>query len=448
MSYNEIYKSRFTSIDPEEEYRKRFNSYSAMKTDFIISPMDKKVGYKLKSIKYNLFLNNLPKLTGLVSECHKESTKLSVLLEQLSNKQIDDFLNYLLIEEMQSTNEYEGVKSTRKELGEAIQAIKEKDESHRFYGLSKLYSEIAIGKSKVIKTPKDIRLLYDDLVAPEVELDNQLGEESLFRNDTVQVGSSSGAVHFGEDPEKIEEQLQMMLDFINLPDKQFPNILKIIISHYMFEYIHPFFDGNGRVGRYILSNYLSKELDIASSLLMSRAVKVNRQKYEKAFLTISEKDNFGEGTFFVIALLELLLELQREIRYELQQNNKLRYRAKVAYKKTLSNTPFAFEVFQVYFDHALYYPNEVLSRKDILESIDQDISPYMMRKIEAELLNKELLEKSGEKPVTYRIDSYRKNSLIKNDRLDFYNEDGSFNEKAHKKYLRDLDNLGIKINSI
>ncbi|WP_288396101.1 Fic family protein [uncultured Vagococcus sp.] len=402
MSYNEIYKSKYTTIDVKEEYHKRFNSYSSMKTNFIISPMNKRIGFKIKGTEYNLFLNNLPKLTYLVSECHKESTKLSVLLEHLSKKQIDDYLHYLLIEEMQSTNEYEGVKSTRKELGEAIQAIKEHDESHRFYGLSKLYSEIANGESKLIQTPADIRFIYDDLVSPEVDSDNQLDESSLFRNDSVQVGGTSGAVHFGEDPEKIERQLATMINFINMPDEEFPNILKIIISHYMFEYIHPFFDGNGRVGRFILSNYLAKELDIVSSLLMSRAVKTNRLKYEKAFLTISEEDNFGEGTFFVIALLELLLDIQKEIVFELKQNNQLRYQAKVNYQKELSDIPFAFEVFQKYFDHLLYYPGEVLSRRDIIDSIDEDISPYIMRKIEAVLLEKGLIEQIGEKPVTYR----------------------------------------------
>lgn len=236
-----------------------------------------------------------------------------------------------------------------------------------------------------------------------------------------------------------------MLDFINLPEEEFPSILKIVISHYMFEYIHPFFDGNGRVGRFILSNYLAKELDSVSSLLMSRAVKANRSIYEKAFLTVSEKDNFGEGTFFIIALLELLLGAQRDLRFELQKNNKLRHRAKIAYKKELAEVPFAFDVFQVYFDYALYYPNEVLSRRDILDSINQDISLYMMRRIEAELIEKELIEKSGEKPVTYRINPFIQNGLIKRNTLDFYNEDGSWNTKAYKKNLLDLENNEIVI---
>ncbi|MFI3605862.1 Fic family protein [Vagococcus fluvialis] len=445
MSYSEIYKAKYTSVGTEEEYQKRFDSYSSMKTNFKISPMNKKIGFKIKGTEYNLFLNNIPHLTYLVSECHKESTKLSILLEQLSDKQIDDFLNYLLIEEMQSTNEYEGVKSTRKELDEAIQAVKEKNENHRFYGLSKLYSEIAIGESKLIKMPLDIRLIYDDLVSPEVDPDNQLSQESLFRTDSVQVGGTSGAVHFGEEPENIEEKLTTMLDFINLPDEEFPSILKIIISHYMFEYVHPFFDGNGRVGRFILSNYLAKELDIVSSLLMSRAVKTNRAKYEKAFLTISEKDNFGEGTFFVMALLELLLDSQKEIRFELQQNNKLRYRAKVAYQTALAEVPYAFEVFQKYFDHDLYYPGKVLSRRDIIDSMDEDISPYMMRKIEAILLEKELIKQIGEKPVTYQINPYTKNGLMKQDMLDFHREDGTWNEKAYQKYLRQAENMGIKV---
>lgn len=69
------------------------------------------------------------------------------------------------------------------------------------------FYESSYGYFRPIDTTTPIRLIYDDLVSPEVDSDNQLDESSLFRTDSVQVGGTSGAIHFGEDPEKIEKQL-------------------------------------------------------------------------------------------------------------------------------------------------------------------------------------------------------------------------------------------------
>lgn len=51
----------------------------------------------------------------------------------------------------------------------------------------------------------------------------------------------------------------MLISFIK--HYEAPAIYKILASHYMFEYIHPFYDGNGRVGRYILAKLLNDNLD-------------------------------------------------------------------------------------------------------------------------------------------------------------------------------------------
>ena len=105
--------------------------------------------------------------------------------------------------------------------------------------------------------------------------------------------------------------LTSWITFIN--DKTAPFLIKAALAHYFFENIHPFYDGNGRTGRYILSRYLSRKLDIYSGLVISQKINENKKKYYDAFRTTGDYENKAEGTFFVIDILELLKEGQNDI---------------------------------------------------------------------------------------------------------------------------------------
>ena len=92
-----------------------------------------------------------------------------------------------------------------------------------------------------------------------------------------------------------------------------PEIFKIMASHFIFEYLHPFYDGNGRVGRYILAKLLSNNLDPFTALTFSYTVNNNKNKYYKAFENTSNYFNKGELTIFIKEMLDLLLQGQSNI---------------------------------------------------------------------------------------------------------------------------------------
>ncbi|MFL8888596.1 Fic family protein [Helcococcus kunzii] len=83
------------------------------------------------------------------------------------------------------------------------------------------------------------------------------------------------------------EDLTKLLSYMNEEDES--DIIKAIVSHYIFEYIHLFYNGNGRLGRYLLSSYLAYKLDPFSALSISEAIKNNKNKYG---------DIFSEVTYF------------------------------------------------------------------------------------------------------------------------------------------------------
>ena len=96
-----------------------------------------------------------------------------------------------------------------------------------------------------------------------------------------------------------------------------PFLQRAIASHFLFEYIHPFYDGNGRTGRYLLALYLSNDLTLPTVLSLSRTIAENKNEYYKAFTEAEDKLNSGELTFFVYTILGLIERAQESLIEEL-----------------------------------------------------------------------------------------------------------------------------------
>ena len=94
--------------------------------------------------------------------------------------------------------------------------------------------------------------------------------------------------------------------FINNQDIDTPDLIKIAILHYQFESIHPFLDGNGRIGRLLIPLYIqSKGMLDKSCLYISDYIEKNKEDYYNSLTEVrTQNDMIGWIKFFLISVIE------------------------------------------------------------------------------------------------------------------------------------------------
>ena len=301
------------NLDIENEYNNRINSPSAFVTSLKINPFIKGVR---KSEEYPLFIYNSIDLILTLEKIYNNSVEITTKQSTLPKVAQEKFFNLLLINELQSTNEIESVHSSKKEISAALTNKSDSPNIKRFFGLVKLYSYLY--KDITISDPLDFRNIYDILVSNEVDKENKL-DGKIFRKDGVKVYSGNDIIHHGI--QKEEDILRALSDLITfMQDSKLPQLYKTLISHYFFEYIYPFYDGNGRVGRFLLANSLTSIVDKYTAITLSYSINRNKNKYYKSFKNTSHPLNKGDMTLFVKENLELLVLGQEHILSFLTEN--------------------------------------------------------------------------------------------------------------------------------
>lgn len=277
----------------EKEYNNRFNSIASKKLN--ISIYENQCFYILTEE----VLNKLYNIMVL-------NQKLNKLTSKIPGIALHQYIKKCLIDEIVLTNEMEGVISKRKDINGILENVKDKNK--RLTGLVNKYLKLCSKENIDIITCSDVRSIYNDLLWEEISEDDKsnLPDGVYFRKDGVDVLSEyKKKIHEGIMPEeKINLMMTQALNILN--DGDIIPILRIAIFHYLFGYIHPFYDGNGRTSRFISSYLLSKELNILTGFRLSYAIRENKSQYYKGFKTVNEKKNKGDLTPFIISFLDIL----------------------------------------------------------------------------------------------------------------------------------------------
>ena len=129
-----------------------------------------------------------------------------------------------------------------------------------------------------------------------------------FRISQNWIGGSmpSNAVYVPPPHTEIAECLTDFEKFVNNEEIDTPDLIKIAILHYQFESIHPFLDGNGRIGRLLIPLYIqSKGMLEKSCLYISDYIERNKDTYYDLLTRVrTHNDIIGWIKFFLEAVIE------------------------------------------------------------------------------------------------------------------------------------------------
>ena len=140
----------------------------------------------------------------------------------------------------------------------------------------------------------------DSLLAAHGTMMHGLIEEAgLFRSGAVGIADSKGNIlHMGTLPRYVPESVEQLLNWVK--DSDLPMVIKSCVFHYEFELIHPFADGNGRIGR-LWHTRLLMEWNPLFAWLPVESIIHNRQR--EYYDAINKSNNAGESTVFIEFML-------------------------------------------------------------------------------------------------------------------------------------------------
>ena len=314
-TYRGMYKTYFdlkVKKEAGELAHSLHDSFSAITPDFSVNGCPAFILYCDEIVKALADIRNI-------------NLQIHMLSGGLPDVARDQFLRQAVIEEIHQTNEIENIRSTRREIQDELAVIENGQKGKRFDSMIRKY-QLLLQKGKIpLSSCQDIRNLYNSFVLDEVlkEDEHDAPDGLYFRKDPVSVVKSSQTIHEGIFPEAaLNEAMDHALLFLN--DTDYDPLIRIAGFHYMFGYAHPFYNGNGRMTRFISSSMLVGEnIHLLVALRLSYVIKSHRSQYYDMFKTTNDKRNFGDMTCFVIGFLGFVREAGDQVLTFLHEKDSL-----------------------------------------------------------------------------------------------------------------------------
>lgn len=144
---------------------------------------------------------------------------------------------------------------------------------------------------------------YRDLLkAHKLLTDGLIKETGKFRSKDIAVYSGENIVHLGAKAEFVPKLVKNLLAWAK--KSEMPALIKSCVVHFELEIIHPFSDGNGRIGRLWQSLILSKWEPLFEWVPIETVIYQHQQRYYEA-LSLSNRQN--DSSVFIEFMLEAIL---------------------------------------------------------------------------------------------------------------------------------------------
>ena len=268
-------------------------------------------------------------LLQLLGQADRELGRLDMYSEYIPK--IDLFIRMHVMKEATQSSKIEGTQTNTEEalLEKEDVALDKRDDWEEVQNYVAAMNE-AVAKLQTLPfSARLIRATHKTLMQGVRGKHKQPGE---FRRSQNWIGGATidDAVFVPPVHASIGELIGDIERFVHNDRQYFPELLKIALVHYQFETIHPFLDGNGRVGRLLITLYLvSRGILKQPVLYLSDFFERNRQLYYDNLMRVREKNDLQQWfRFFLVGVIETaksstatfdnILKLQKQVEAQLQ----------------------------------------------------------------------------------------------------------------------------------
>lgn len=265
----------------------------------------------------------------LLSQADRQLGRLDMYSEYIPN--IDLFISMHVLKEATQSSKIEGTKTNIEDA--LLDKEDVNDEKRDDWEEVQNYIEALNSAIKSLeKLPFSSRLIRE---THKILLQGVRGKHKLpgeFRRSQNWIGGASinDATFVPPIHSSVNEYMSDLENFAHNVESFFPDLLKIALIHYQFETIHPFLDGNGRVGRLMITLYLVEKGILKKPILyLSDFFEKNRMLYYDNLTRVREKNDLSQWLkFFLVGVIETakkgintfdsILKLQKEVEIKLQ----------------------------------------------------------------------------------------------------------------------------------
>ncbi len=202
----------------------------------------------------------------------------------------------------------------------------------------------------------------DFLKAHKTIMNGLIENPGKYRRQGVGIVKGTKVAHIAPPYENVPYLMKNLFKYLKNKDEL--SLIKSCVFHYEMEFIHPFLDGNGRMGRLWQTLILKSEYPVFEFIPLETLINKSQKEYYNA---LSKSDNKGKSTIFIEYMLEIINNsLEHILKFG---SRKLSQTDRINYFKELGNTEFTRKDYMNVFKKI----SSATASRDLIKGIELEI---------------------------------------------------------------------------